>query len=132
MSAITYATIWTDNQMTWAWWKAHDWGTRMGHKFRYVLAFLVVALSVADLVLTQTILTMVEGRTGVQPGEANALMAPIIMTWWAWPLRVGIPLIMIVHDLRKNNHWLMFVAVLLYGAVVAWNTHMLMIVQAAT
>ena len=55
------------------------------------LAAVALVTSVLDLVLTQTILTLVATRSGVQPAEANPLMAPIVMTWWAWPFRVGIP-----------------------------------------
>ncbi len=95
---------------------------RAMHRSRFVLAFLILAFSVADLLLTQTILTMVHEITGETVGEANALMAPIVMTWWAWPIRVGIPLIVVVRDLRQRNYSLMLTGCLLYGAVVAWNT----------
>jgi hypothetical protein len=129
MNSILCFNIWASAQITRAKNKFVTWLTLIGHKYRYVLAFFVVVLSVADLLLTQTILTMVSGKTGTQPSEANVLMAPIIMTWWAWPLRVGIPLLIVVRDLRKNNHWLMFCGVILYSAVVAWNTYMYLLVQ---
>lgn len=121
-----------DTWMTMTWYDLQAWGLAAGHRFRWVIAAAVVVFSVADLLLTQTILTMVEGRTGVQPGEYNALMAPIVMTWWAWPIRVGIPLIMVIRDLRRDNHWLMFCGAVIYGAVVAWNTHMYLLVVNAT
>lgn len=101
------------------------------HASRFVLALAVVAFSILDLLLTQSILTMVEGRAGVQPGEANALMAPVVMTWFAWPIRVGIPIIAVVRDLVQRNYLLMWTGFLLYGVVVAWNTHMFMIVSSA-
>ena len=101
------------------------------HRGRFLLAFLVVAFSVADLLLTQTILTMVEEITGETVGEANAFMAPIVMTWWAWPIRVGIPLIAVIRDLRHHEYTLMLTACLLYGAVVAWNTRQYFLVTEA-
>lgn len=128
---IDTACMQTDAWLTSQWVDLRPKMNSVMHTGRYVLAFLVIAFSVADLLLTQTILTMVEGRTGVQPGEANALMAPIVMTWWAWPLRVGIPLIVVVRDLRKHNYNLMLCGCVLYGAVVAWNTHMYFLVSNA-
>lgn len=101
------------------------------HASRYVLALGVIAFSVLDLLLTQTILSMVDGHSEVQPGEANALMAPIVMTWWAWPIRVGIPLVAVARDLHQQNYNLMWAGFLLYAAVVVWNTHMFMIVAEA-
>lgn len=118
-----------DTWITFTWANLTQHVSELAHRWRYLLAFLVIAFSVADLLLTQTILTMVEGKTGVQPGEANALMAPIIMSWWAWPIRVGVPLLIVIRDLRRNNHQLMLAGVILYGAVVAWNTHMYQIVS---
>lgn len=99
------------------------------HESRYALFALVIVLSVLDLTLTQSILTMVEGLSGVQPGEANALMAPIVMTWWAWPIRVGVPAIIAFRDLRKKQYNLMFTGCLLYGAVVIWNAYMYLLVR---
>ncbi len=100
------------------------------HRRRVWLAVVVLGMSVLDLVLTQTILGMVEGRLGVQPAEANPLMAHVVMSWWAWPLRVGIPAIAVYRDLRRRNYALITTAAALYGAVVVWNTHMLLAVQA--
>ena len=85
------------------------------------LAGVALGASVLDLVLTQTILTLVATRTGVQPAEANPLMAPIVMTWWAWPLRVGIPALAVARDLRRRNYGLITIAAGLYGLVVVWN-----------
>ena len=61
------------------------------HRRRLWLAGVALGASVLDLVLTQTILTLVATRTGAQPAEANPFMASVVMTWWAWPLRIGIP-----------------------------------------
>jgi hypothetical protein len=85
------------------------------------LAGVALGASVFDLVLTQTILTLVATRTGIQPAEANPLMAPIVMTWWAWPLRVGIPALVVARDLRRRNYGLITLAAGLYGLVVVWN-----------
>lgn len=120
-----------DTWMTWTWARLTQRAQSLAHRYRYLLAFLVIAFSVGDLLLTQTILSMVEHKTGVQPGEANALMAPIVMTWWAWPIRVGIPLLICIRDLRRKNYQLMLVGATLYAAVVMWNAHMLQIVRAA-
>lgn len=128
---IDLACMRADAWMTSCWTVVHPKMLSAMHRGRFFLAFLVVALSVADLLLTQTILSMVEDITGDTVGEANALMAPIVMTWWAWPLRVGVPLIMVIRDLRQDNNWLMFFACTLYAAVVAWNTHMYFIVRDA-
>lgn len=101
------------------------------HSRRFVLAVVVVVASVLDLVLTQTILTMVHGLPGAQPAEANPLMAGVVMTWWAWPLRVGIPVVAITRDLRVGNYTLITFAAALYTTVVIWNTNMLVTVQGA-
>lgn len=101
------------------------------HARRYAIAVVAIVASVLDLVLTQTILTMVHGLPGAQPAEANPLMASVVMTWWAWPLRVGIPALAVVRDLRARNYTLITTAAALYAAVVIWNTHMLITVQEA-
>lgn len=98
---------------------------------RFVLAAVAVLASVLDLVLTQTILSVVAGRTGAQPAEANPFMAPIVMTWWAWPFRVGIPCLAIVRDLRAGNYALITTAAGLYGLVVVWNTNILLTIHGA-
>lgn len=92
---------------------------------RIWLATVVIVASVLDLVLTQSILSLVADRAGDQPAEANPLMAGVVMTWWAWPLRVGVPALAVVRDLRAGNYGLITVAAGLYGCVVIWNTHML-------
>ena len=92
---------------------------------RVWLATVVIVASVLDLVLTQSILAAVHDLPGHQPAEANPLMAGIVMTWWAWPLRVGIPALAVVRDLRAGNYGLITVAAGLYACVVTWNTHML-------
>ena len=46
------------------------------------------------------------------------------MTWWAWPLRVGIPAIAVARDLRRGNYGLITLAAGLYGLVVVWNLFM--------
>lgn len=97
---------------------------------RIWLATVVLLASVLDLVLTQTILSAVEHRVGPQPAEANPFMAPVIMSWWAWPLRVGIPLIAVIRDMRARNYGLVTIAAGLYGLVVVWNAHMLLLVEA--
>jgi hypothetical protein len=81
--------------------------------------------SALDLVLTQTILSLVADRTGAQPAEANPLMASVVMTWWAWPLRVGVPALAVIRDLRSRSYGLITTAATLYAGVVIWNTHML-------
>lgn len=127
---MLYYSRLTDAYLTSSW--ETTWNPRFIrwlHTHRYLLAFLVLASSIADLLLTQSILSLVEEITGASVGEANALMAPIVMTWWAWPIRVGIPLLIVVRDLHKRNYSLMFTGVLLYGAVVAWNTHMYFLVR---
>lgn len=101
------------------------------HSRRFVLAAVAVIASVLDLILTQTILTMVHGLPGAQPAEANPLMASVVMTWWAWPLRVGIPMLAVARDLRAGNYTLITTAAALYAAVVIWNTNMLITVQGA-
>jgi hypothetical protein len=90
------------------------------------LAAVALGASVLDLVLTQTILTLVATRTGIQPAEANPFMAPIVMTWWAWPLRVGIPALAVARDLRRGNYGLITIAAGLYGVVVVWNLFVLL------
>lgn len=99
------------------------------HRWRWGLALFVVLFSIADLLLTQSILTMVHGR-GMELSEANPVMDPVIMSWWAWPIRVGIPLVVVVRDLRRQNYNLMAFAFLLYGAVVAWNAYIYGVVKA--
>jgi len=79
---------------------------------------------VLDLLITQTILTIVNARTGVHLAEANPLMAPVVMTWWAWPIRVGIPALAVIRDLRRHNYGLITTAAALYGGVVVWNVAM--------
>lgn len=85
-------------------------------RIRYPLAAAVVLFSVVDLLITQTILSATSGHS-----EANPIMAPFVMSWWAWPIRVGIPIIAVARDLRKGNHDLILFAAALYGMVVAWN-----------
>lgn len=99
------------------------------HLRRVWIAAVVVLASVLDLLLTQRILGMVAGATGHQPAEANPFMASVVMTWWAWPLRVGIPAIAVIRDVRARNYSLMTTAAALYTCVVIWNTHMLYTVQ---
>jgi hypothetical protein len=99
---------------------SEDWMRRR----RRWLAGVALGASVLDLVLTQTILTLVATRSGVQPAEANPLMAGIVMTWWAWPFRVGIPAIAVARDLRRGNYGLITLAAGLYGLVVVWNLFM--------
>lgn len=94
------------------------------------LAAVVLVTSILDLLLTQTILTLVADRTGHQPVEANPLMAPVVMTWWAWPLRVGIPALAVLRDLRTHHYGLITTAAGLYGLVVVWNAFMLFEVTA--
>jgi hypothetical protein len=96
------------------------------HRRRGWLASVALVASVLDLVLTQTILTVVATRSGVQPAEANPLMAPIVMSWWAWPIRVGIPALAVLRDLRRGNYGLITLAAGLYGLVVVWNLFMLL------
>ena len=96
---------------------------------RLWIAAVVIVASVLDLVLTQTILTLVEGRLGEQPAEANPLMASVVMTWWAWPLRVGIPALAVIRDVRAGNYGLITTAAGMYGCVVVWNTNMLLTVE---
>jgi hypothetical protein len=96
------------------------------HRRRVWLAGVALVASVLDLVLTQTILTLVATRTGVQPAEANPLMAPIVMSWWAWPVRVGIPALAVARDLRRHNYGLITLAAGLYGLVVVWNLFVLL------
>ncbi len=102
--------------------EAQDWM----HRRRLWLAAVALIASVLDLVLTQTILTIVADRAGVQPAEANPLMASVIMTWWAWPLRVGIPALAVARDLKAKNYSLITTAAALYAAVVIWNTSILL------
>lgn len=119
------------NRLVAGWYSTGLWTAKHAERHRWTLATLVIVFSVLDLALTQTILTMVEDVTGKTVGEANALMAPIVMTWWAWPVRVGIPALIVARDLRRGNYQLMLFAVILYGAVVAWNLHMYQIVTNA-
>jgi hypothetical protein len=91
------------------------------HQRRLWLAGACIGASILDLVLTQTILTLVASRTGAQPAEANPLMASVVMTWWAWPLRVGIPVLAVTRDLRTKSYGLITTAAALYGLVVIWN-----------
>lgn len=107
------------------WWEDEIDRTRAGlARWRWPIAVGVILFSVADLAITQTILTMVHGMNAA-PSEANPIMAPIVMSWWAWPVRVGIPLLATIRDLRRGNHQLMAYAFLLYAAVVGWNLHVL-------
>ncbi len=85
-------------------------------RLKYPLAFLVIAFSVADLCLTQTILSATSSHS-----EGNPFIAPFVMSWWAWPIRVGIPLLAVTRDLRRDNHELLLFAACLYGTIVAWN-----------
>jgi hypothetical protein len=94
------------------------------HRRRAWLAAVVIITSILDLLLTQMILSLVADRTGNQPAEANPLMASVVMTWWAWPLRVGIPALAVLRDLRAHSYGLITTAAGLYGAVVVWNTFM--------
>jgi len=102
--------------------ESQDWMQRR----RIWLASVALVASVLDLVLTQTILTLVAHRTGAQPAEANPLMGSVVMTWWAWPLRVGIPGLAVVRDLRARSYGLITTASALYAAVVIWNTCLLL------
>lgn len=95
------------------------------HSRRRVIAIVAIVASVLDLVLTQTILTHVAGATGQQPAEANPFMAPIVMSWWAWPFRVGIPCLAVARDMRAGRYALITTAAALYSAVVIWNANML-------
>lgn len=105
---------------------SRDWMQR-----RHVwLAGVVIVTSILDLLLTQTILALVADRTGHQPAEANPLMAPVVMTWWAWPLRVGIPALAVLRDLRTRSYGLITTAAGIYGLVVVWNAFMLLEVTA--
>jgi Domain of unknown function (DUF5658) len=88
---------------------------------RLWLAGVALGASVLDLVLTQTILTLVADRSGAQPAEANPIMASVVMTWWAWPLRVGVPALVVSRDLRTHRYGLITTAAALYGLVVVWN-----------
>jgi hypothetical protein len=90
------------------------------------LAGVTLGASVFDLLLTQTILAMVATRSGVQPAEANPFMASVVTTWWAWPLRVGIPALAVVRDLHRHNYGLITFAAGLYGLVVVWNLCLLL------
>jgi hypothetical protein len=92
---------------------------------RVWIAAVALLASALDLVLTQTILSLVGDRTGAQPAEANPLMASVVMTWWAWPLRVGVPALAVIRDLRSRSYGLITTAATLYAGVVIWNTHML-------
>jgi hypothetical protein len=92
---------------------------------RVWIAAVALLASALDLVLTQTILSLVADRTGAQPAEANPLMASVVMTWWAWPLRVGVPALAVIRDLRSRSYGLITTAATLYAGVVIWNTHML-------
>ena len=96
------------------------------HRRRRWLAGVALLTSVLDLVLTQTILTLVASRSGVQPAEANPLMASVVMTWWAWPVRVGVPALAVARDLHRGNYGLITLAAGLYGLVVVWNLFMLL------
>lgn len=96
---------------------------------RIWLAVVVLVTSVLDLLLTQTLLALAEQRADLHLAEANPFMAPVVMSWWAWPLRVGIPLLAVVRDMRAGRYGLVTVAAALYGAVVVWNTHLLVVVQ---
>ncbi len=98
------------------------------HNRRYWLATVVLIASALDLTLTQTILTLVAGQSGHQPAEANPLMASVVLTWYAWPLRVGLPALAVIRDLRAGNYGLITFAATLYSCVVIWNTHMLWLV----
>jgi hypothetical protein len=105
-------------------WVNQSWqAERDVHRYRWIVAALVVVFSCLDLYLTQTILTLVEHATGDAPSEANPIMAPIVLSWWAWPVRVGIPILAVLRDIRKQNYHLMLFAVALYGCVCIWNTH---------
>jgi hypothetical protein len=119
LSAAQRFDIW----LTCFWIDQEQQARRGLHRWRWVVAFFIVAFSVADLVLTQTILTAVESLTGDQPSEANPIMAPIVMSWWAWPVRIGIPVLAVIRDVKRQNYSLMAFAFLLYGAVVAWNSY---------
>lgn len=99
------------------------------HRHRWLIAFLVVGFSIGDLLLTQTILTEIHGDPRFSKGEANFLMAPIVMTWWIWPIRVGIPILAVIRDIRAKNYNLMLFAAVLYGAVCAWNSYQYHLVQ---
>lgn len=105
------------------------------YRWRWWIVTYLVAFSVLDLLLTQHILTLVAGLTGEQPGEANPVMAPIVMSWWAWPVRVGIPLVIALADIRPSkvstNISHATFGALLYGGVVAWNCHQYALLQGA-
>jgi hypothetical protein len=113
---------------TWLWFSELESKEWMQQR-RLWLAVMVVAASVADLYLTQSILTLVHGLSGHQPAEANPFMAGLVMTWWAWPIRVGIPCLAVVRDLRAGNYGLITFAAAVYSLVVVWNLGMLVQVE---
>ncbi len=99
--------------------------------WRWYLAAAIIVFSVLDLLLTQTILTIVEANFGEQ-AEANPIMAPFVMTWWAWPIRIGVPCLIVARHLRGRCYNVMAFGALLFGAVVAWNSYMYRLVLEAT
>jgi hypothetical protein len=96
------------------------------HLRRHWVIVVAIVASVLDLLLTQSILTIVGGLVN-DPGRAeqNPLMAAVIMTWWAWPLRVGVPVVALLHDLKVKNYGVITAAAGMYACVVIWNTHIL-------
>ncbi len=106
------------------WWKATESRTWM-HSRRWWIGAVVLVASALDLMLTQTILTFVHGLQGDQPAEANPVMARVVMTWWAWPIRVGVPALVMAKDFLRHRYGRVTMAATLYWCVVVWNTHML-------
>ncbi len=93
------------------------------------LAAIVIVTSVLDLVLTQTILAHAQALHGVEAAEANPMMSDLVMTWWAWPIRVGIPMLIVARGLRLGRYAVLAAATGVYGAVVIWNTYTLWVVS---
>lgn len=96
---------------------------------RHWLAAVVVMTSVLDLVVTQLILRQAHTIHGVELAEANPVMSGVVMTWWAWPIRVGIPGLIVGRALRRGRYALLAAASGIYGAVVVWNTYLLWLVS---
>lgn len=85
--------------------------------YRWLLAIGVIVFSALDLWITQSLLSLYDARS-----EGNPVMVHIIMTWFAWPIRVGVPLICVTRDLRRQRYELLLFAFTLYGTVIAWNS----------
>ena len=102
--------------------------TRQPHQLRKVhgtLLLTVLVLNVCDLLLTQLIIGSGWGH------EGNGLMASFIMSPWAWVVKVGIPLgVLLASTLRSRRMptrrfqvIAAGVVTLIYVAVVSWNAH---------